>query len=142
MTTDRMGMAQWEGSLKEGSGTLSTESGVLDQATYSFKTRFEDQKGTNPEELIGAAHAGCFSMAFVAILEKAGYKPNRVQTNATVSIDKTAQGLEISKIHLKLTASIPDIDETTFQEQAKLAKENCLVSKILKTHIELDATLA
>src|SRR5215212_5537435 len=124
----RKASAVWSGTVKEGKGTISTESGVLDNAQYSFSTRFENGKRTNPEELIGAAHAGCFSMALSAGLKKAGKPAKRVHTTAAVRIEKVGEGVGITKIDLVTEAEVPGIDEATFQQQAASAKANCAVS--------------
>ena len=134
--------AQWNGSLKEGAGTLSTGSGALVDKPYSFKTRFEGEPGTNPEELIGAAHAGCFSMAFSMILGPAGFTPDKIATTATVSLEPKDGGFAITASHLDVTASIPGIDDAKFQELAAQAKAGCPVSKVLNAEITMDARLA
>lgn len=134
--------AQWQGSLKEGTGTLSTGSGALLDKPYSFKTRFEGEQGTNPEELIGAAHAGCFSMAFSMILGLAGFTPEKITTTATITLEPKDGGFAITASHLDLTATIPGLDEATFQELAAKAKAGCPVSKLLNATITLDARLA
>ena len=137
----RKAEAEWKGTLKEGKGEIKTESGVL-QAQYSFGTRFENGKGTNPEELIGAAHAGCFSMALAAALEKAGKPAKRVHTTAAVRLEKVGDGFGITKIDLETEAEVPGIDEATFQQTAKGAKEGCPVSKALAgVQISLNAKL-
>ena len=137
----RKAEAEWNGSLKDGSGTVKLGSGAF-QGSYSFASRFESGKGTNPEDLIGAAHAGCFSMALTAGLGRAGFAPTRVHTNAAVTIDKVGDAFEITKIELDCEAVVPNIDDAKFQEQAKAAKEGCPVSKALKaTKIELRARL-
>lgn len=137
----RKAEAEWKGTLREGNGEIKTESGVL-KAQYSFGTRFENGKGTNPEELIGAAHAGCFSMALAAALEKAGKPAKRVHTTAAVRLDKVGDGFGITKIDLETEAEVPGIDEATFQQTAKGAKENCPVSKALASvPITLNARL-
>jgi osmotically inducible protein OsmC len=133
--------AQWQGSLKEGSGTLSTGSGALVEKPYSFKTRFEGEPGTNPEELIGAAHAGCFSMALSMILGKAGFTPDKLETTATISLEQQDDGFAITTSHLDLTATIPGITEEQFQELAGQAKSGCPVSKLLNAEITLSAKL-
>ena len=134
--------AQWKGSLKEGSGTLSTGSGALAEKPYSFKTRFEGEQGTNPEELIGAAHAGCFSMAFSMILGQAGFTPDKIETTATISLEQKDGGFAITASHLDVTASIPGINEATFQDLAGKAKAGCPVSKVLNAEITMEARLA
>jgi len=137
----RKANAQWQGGLKEGKGNLSLGSGAF-EGNYSFQSRFEDGSGTNPEELIAAAHAGCYSMALSAELEKAGYQPESVKTEAHAHLVKDGEGFAISKIDLVTEAKIPNISEEDFQEQANGAKENCPVSKVLKgAEITLDATL-
>ncbi|MBZ5488121.1 OsmC family protein [Halomonas aquamarina] len=137
---DRKASARWEGGLKDGQGTVKTESGVLD-ANYSFKKRFEDEKGTNPEELIGAAHASCFSMALSMILGDKGYTANSIDTNASVTLKQNSQGFSISKIHLEVVADIDGADEASFQEAAETAKANCPVSKVLNADISMTAKL-
>lgn len=133
--------AVWEGGLREGNGQLEVESGAY-EGSYSFSTRFEDEPGTNPEELIGAAHAGCFSMALAGALGEAGYEPERVETDAKVHLDKGEEGFTITTIELHTEAEVPHIDEETFQEQAEGAKSNCPVSRALAgVDIELHATL-
>lgn len=134
--------AQWKGSLKEGSGTLSTGSGALVEKPYSFKTRFEGEQGTNPEELIGAAHAGCFSMAFSMILGQAGFTPDKIETTAAISLEQKDGGFAITASHLDVTASIPGIDDATFQDLAGKAKTGCPVSKVLNAEITMEARLA
>jgi osmotically inducible protein OsmC len=134
--------AQWQGSLKEGSGTLSTGSGALAAKPYAFKTRFEGEQGTNPEELIGAAHAGCFSMAFSMILGMAGFTPDRIETTATITLEAKDGGFAITASHLDVMASIPGIDDATFQDLAAKAKAGCPVSKVLNAAISMDAKLA
>ncbi|HEY5810583.1 MAG TPA: OsmC family protein [Povalibacter sp.] len=133
--------AVWQGSIKEGGGTISTETGVLKEAPYGFKSRFEGGKGTNPEELIGAAHAGCFSMAFSLMLGQEGLTPDRIETHAAVTLDKVGEGFEITKSHLTVKAKIPGADRAKFAAIANKAKENCPVSKLLKATITMDATL-
>ncbi|HEU5162375.1 MAG TPA: OsmC family protein [Thermoanaerobaculia bacterium] len=124
--------ATWKGGLKDGKGSMKLESGSFD-GQYSFGTRFEEGKGSNPEELIAAAHAGCFSMAFSAGLEKAGFKPQRVSTNAAVKIENTGSGFGITRIDLTTEAEVPGIDEAQFQQLANEAKDGCPVSKALKS---------
>jgi len=139
----RKASAQWRGDLKSGRGTISTDSGVLKDTQYSFGTRFENGVGTNPEELIGAAHAGCFSMALSAELGKAGFTADSIATTATVSLDNVAPaGWTVTKIHLDLTAKIPNISPEKFQEVANGAKNGCPISRLLKAaEITLDAKL-
>src|ERR1700733_12864140 len=121
----RKASAEWKGSLKEGKGTISSDSGVLKNTQYSFSSRFEDGQGTNPEELIAAAHAGCFSMAFAHGLTQAGFKPKQVHTTASVKLTKTDDGFSIPQIDLVTEAKVPGIDEAKFKEQAETAKKNC-----------------
>jgi osmotically inducible protein OsmC len=133
--------AEWNGSITDGSGKMKLGSGAF-EGSYSFKSRMEDGAGTNPEELIGAAHAGCFSMAFSVALGQAGFTPKSIHTKAAVRFDKVEGGFAITKIDLTTDAEIPDIDENKFQEIAKAAKENCPVSKALAgTQINLNASL-
>ena len=133
--------AIWQGGLKDGKGQISTESGALNQAPYGFNTRFEGQPGTNPEELIGAAHAGCFSMALSMILGEAGLTPERIDTMAEVTLDKQPDGFAITAVHLILKAKVPGASEGQFKELANKAKAGCPVSKVLNANISLDATL-
>ncbi|SDK92504.1 OsmC family protein [Pseudomonas indica] len=133
--------AVWQGNLKDGKGTLSTQSGALKDNPYGFNTRFEDQPGTNPEELIGAAHAGCFSMALSMMLGQAGLTAERIETQAVVTLDKVGEGFEITTVDLILKAKIPGADVNQFQQIANQAKEGCPVSKLLKARINLNATL-
>ena len=133
--------AVWEGSLKEGRGNIKLGSGAF-QGEYSFRTRFEDARGTNPEELIAAAHAGCFSMALSAGLGKAGFNPTRVNTHADVALEKVGEGFKITSITLKTEAVVPNITEQQFKEAAEKAKTGCPVSQALAaTPIKLDAKL-
>lgn len=134
--------AIWKGNLKDGGGTISTETGVLDKAPYGFKARFENGKGTNPEELIGAAHAGCFSMALSMILGEAGLTAEEIETHADVTLDKLDSGFEITKIHLTVNAKIPGASKAQFDELAAKAKAGCPVSKVLKAEITMEAQLA
>ena len=138
----RTARAEWQGTGKDGQGTLTSGSGVLDRAPYSFKTRFEDQKGTNPEELIAAAHAGCFTMALAFQLQGAGVTPTELETEAAVSLDKDGQGFTITKSALTLRAQVPGIEQAKFEELARAAEKNCPVSKLFKAEITLDWTLA
>ncbi|WP_299791800.1 OsmC family protein [uncultured Marivita sp.] len=134
--------AHWSGGLKDGKGLISTESGVLDAQPYGFNTRFEDKPGTNPEELIGAAHAGCFSMAFSMILGDYDAVAEDIDTKATVGLEEMDGGFAITKIHLDMTAKIPGLSESDFQKAATTAKENCPVSKVLAgAEITMDAKL-
>lgn len=138
----RSAKAHWQGGLKDGKGTLTTDSGVLSQSQYSFSTRFENGIGTNPEELIAAAHAGCFSMALSAQLDGVGLKADAIDTSAAVTLEKTDAGFTITKIHLDLRAKIPNADEAKFQKAAADAKAGCPVSRVLKgAEITLDAKL-
>ena len=137
----RSAEAQWEGSLQEGSGTMRLGSGAF-EGRYSFTSRFEDGPGTNPEELIGAAHAGCFSMALSAALSRAGHVPTRVHTTARVHIERGDAGFSITRIDLQTEAEVPGLDEETFRREAEGAKAGCPVSKALTgTEITLDAKL-
>jgi osmotically inducible protein OsmC len=138
---NRKAQAVWRGTGKDGDGRLSTDSGVLSNAAYSFKTRFENEKGTNPEELIAAAHAGCFAMALAFELQMAGFNPTELAVDAVVSIEKEGQGFRISRSALTLRAQVPGIEQGKFDELAKGAKANCPVSKVLNAEITLDATL-
>jgi lipoyl-dependent peroxiredoxin len=141
MMINRTGSAVWSGGLKDGKGALSTQSGVLKDTQYGFNTRFEDGAGTNPEELIAAAHAGCFTMALSAQLGEAGMTASRLETTAKVSLDKVADGFAITAVHLTLVATIPGASDQAFQAAAAKAKEGCPVSKLLKANITLDARL-
>jgi len=133
--------AVWKGSLKEGGGTISTETGVLKEAPYGFKARFEDGKGTNPEELIGAAHAGCFSMALSLMLGEAGLIAEKIETHAAVTLEKVGDGFEITASHLNVVAKVAGVDAAKFMEIANRAKTGCPVSKLLKAKITMDAKL-
>lgn len=134
----RTATAHWQGNLKEGKGTLSTQSRILDKTNYSFKTRFEEgEKGTNPEELLAAAHAGCFTMSVASILDKKGFKPGSLDTIATL----TLEGLEITAIHLSITGSVKGINADEFATVVKEAEQNCIVSKALKVAITSEAHL-
>lgn len=138
----RKASAVWNGTLKEGKGTISTESGVLQNTQYSFHTRFEDGKGTNPEELIAAAHAGCFSMALSAQLTTAGLTPESIDTTAAVTLDRVDGKPTVTKIHLTTKAKIPGASKEAFDAAANDAKANCPISRLLKAaEITLDATL-
>lgn len=137
----RSAHARWEGTLQQGKGTLSLESGAF-EGSYSFATRFEDAPGTNPEELIGAAHAGCFSMALSMLLEKAGHPPKDIETRADVTIEKVGDGFKITRIDLTTRAEVPGMDVDSFRQQANAAKEGCPVSQALAgTQISLSAEL-
>jgi osmotically inducible protein OsmC len=133
--------AIWKGGIKDGGGTISTETGVLNNAPYGFKSRFENGKGTNPEELIGAAHAGCFSMALSLILGEAGLTAEKIETHAAVTLEKVADGFAITASHLDVTVKIPGADNAKFQELANKAKAGCPVSKVLNAKITMNATL-
>ena len=139
---DRKAKAVWQGTGKDGSGHLTTDSTVLSATPYSFKTRFENEKGTNPEELIAAAHAGCFTMALAFQLQGAGFTPTELATEAAVSLDKDGDGFKISKSRLTLQAKVPGIDRAKFEELARAAEKNCPVSKVLNADITMDFTLA
>ena len=141
MTIHKKGQAHWEGDIKRGKGTVSTESGVLNQQPYGFNTRFEGEKGTNPEELIGAAHAACFSMALSLMLGEAGFTPTSIDTIADVSLDKVDAGVAITKIALKSEVAVPGIDASTFDGIIQKAKAGCPVSQVLKAEITLDYQL-
>ncbi len=137
----RNASAEWKGGLKDGKGTISSDSGVLANTQYSFSTRFEDGKGTNPEELIAAAHAGCFSMALSAQLGTMGLTPASIRTSASVSLEKVGDGFAITAVHLVVKASVPGADAAQFETAANNAKAGCPVSKVLKATITMDATL-
>jgi osmotically inducible protein OsmC len=137
----RVGSAHWSGGLKDGRGTVSTQSGVLNQTQYSFSTRFENGVGTNPEELIAAAHAGCFTMALSAQLGNSGMTAESLDTKATVTLDKTDAGFSITAVHLEVTAKIPGADQAKFDAAAQAAKAGCPVSRLLKADITMNATL-
>jgi lipoyl-dependent peroxiredoxin len=137
----RTANAVWEGTLREGKGRVKLGSGAFD-GQYSFSSRFEEGTGTNPEELIGAAHAGCFSMALAAGLTRAGFNPTRISTTANVSLEKVGEGFKITRIHLETEGEVPGIDENAFLENAETAKKNCPVSQALAgTEISLNASL-
>ena len=137
----RTGSAEWRGDLKTGKGTVSTASGVLEKSQYSFSTRFEDGKGTNPEELLAAAHAGCFSMALSAQLGQAGLVPESLATTCTISLEKGADGFAITESHLDLKAKVPGASQAAFDQAVANAKAGCPVSKLYNTKITLAATL-
>ena len=139
----RSASAYWRGDLRAGKGQISTESGVLDQTPYSFSTRFESGKGTNPEELVAAAHAGCFTMALSAELGKLGVTPESLHTTATVTLEKTDAGFTVTGIHLDVHATIPGADPAAFDTATKNAKEGCPISRLLKpgTTITMEAKL-
>jgi osmotically inducible protein OsmC len=137
----RKASAEWQGGLKDGKGTISTESGVLSGTPYSFSTRFEDGIGTNPEELIAAAHAGCFTMALSGQLGNAGMTAERIATTATVRLEKTDAGFTVTDVHLDVTAKIPGADPAQFEEAAVNAKAGCPISRLLKANITMEARL-
>ncbi|MBA3714135.1 MAG: OsmC family protein [Pyrinomonadaceae bacterium] len=137
----RKSSAVWKGGIKDGKGTISTDSGVLSDTQYSFSTRFEDGKGTNPEELIAAAHAGCFSMALSGQLGNAGLTAESINTTATVTLDKTDGGFTITAVHLDVTAKIPGTEQQAFETAANNAKAGCPVSKVLNAQITMNAKL-
>jgi lipoyl-dependent peroxiredoxin len=138
---DRSASAVWHGTLKEGEGSISTQSGTLKDTQYSFKTRFADGVGTNPEELIAAAHAGCFTMALSAEITKAGLTPESIETTALLTLDLHGEKPTITKVHLTTKAKVPGIDKAKFDELAHNAELGCPVSRVLKAEISLDATL-
>lgn len=138
---NRKASARWNGSLKEGKGTISTDTGVLRETPYSFSTRFENEPGTNPEELIAAAHAGCFSMALSGQLTNAGTPPESVDTTATVTLEKTDAGFTVTKVHLDVRAKVPGADQAAFETAANNAKSGCPISRLLKAEITMDAKL-
>lgn len=142
MTIKKSGSAKWQGGLKDGKGHVSTETGVLADQPYGFNTRFEGGKGTNPEELIGAAHASCFSMALSMILGEHELTADSIETTATVHLEEKDGGFSIPKIHLDVKAAIPGATEDQFAQAAKAAKENCPVSKLMTAEITMDAKLA
>jgi osmotically inducible protein OsmC len=137
----RKASAVWRGGLKEGKGTISSESGVLKETPYSFGTRFENSPGTNPEELIAAAHAGCFSMAFSAELGKAGITPESIRTTATITLDKTDSGFSVTASHLEVAAKIPGVDQAKALAVAEGAKAGCPISRLLNAKITMDAKI-
>jgi osmotically inducible protein OsmC len=137
----RSGSAIWQGDLKSGKGTVSTESGVLSQTQYSFSTRFENGKGTNPEELVAAAHAGCFSMALSAQLGEAGLAPEKLETTATVTFDKTEAGWTVTNVHLNVKGKVPKADEAAWNKAAQGAKTGCPISRLFNATITMDAKL-
>ena len=139
MTT--FGTAKWQGGLKDGKGWITTKSGALSEQPYGFASRFEGKPGTNPEELIGAAHAGCFTMALSLILEQAGFKADEMNTKAEITLEKQGDGFAITRSHLTLRAKIPGIDAAKFKELAGMAEKGCPVSKVLNAQITLDAAL-
>jgi len=139
---ERSASAEWNGGLKDGEGAVSTASGALRDVPYNFSTRFGDKPGTNPEELVAAAHAGCFSMALSGELEKAGYRPEAIRTRANLLFDKTDAGWTVKSIHLDVTAKVPGADPRKFQAAAEAAEKGCPISRLLKAEITLSARLA
>ena len=137
----RKARAVWHGTGRDGNGDLSSDSGVLTHTPYSFKTRFEHEKGTNPEELIAAAHAGCFTMALAFRLQSAGHTPTELNTEAAITLEQDKEGFRISHSALTLRASVPNLDQETFARLARDAEQNCPVSKVLRAEITLDAKL-
>jgi osmotically inducible protein OsmC len=138
----RKASAVWKGGLKDGKGTISSDSGVLENTQYSFSTRFEEGNGTNPEELIAAAHAGCFSMALSGQLGNAGMTAQEIRTTATITLEKTDAGFTVTASHLDVTANIPGADAKAFETAANNAKAGCPISRLLNTKITMDAKLA
>ncbi len=138
----RSANAVWSGGLKDGKGTVSTESGALSGVPYNFRMRFENEKGTNPEELIAAAHAACFSMALSMILGDAGMTAENIATKATVSLDQREGGFAVTSSHLQTTVKIPNADKAAFQKAVEAAKTGCPISKLLNATITMDAKLA
>jgi len=137
----RKAVAVWRGSGRSGNGDLSSDSGVLANTPYSFRTRFENEKGTNPEELLAAAHAGCFTMALAFRLQEAGYTPTQLSAEAAVSLEQDTNGFRISRSALRLRASVPNLDQDTFARLTRDAEQNCPVSRVLRAEITLDAKL-
>lgn len=139
---DRRASAQWKGGLKDGKGTISTASGALKGVPYAFGMRFENEPGTNPEELIAAAEAGCFTMAFSSELGKAGYRPESIDTKATATFEKTDAGWSVTKVHLEVSAKVQGADPAKFQAAAEAAKKTCPISRLLNTSVTMSARLA
>ena len=137
----RTASAVWNGDLKSGKGSVSSQSGVLNKTQYSFGTRFENGVGTNPEELVAAAHAGCFTMALSAQLGTANLVPTQLETNATLTFEKTEPGWTVTAIHLSVVGTVPGADDATFQRLAEAAKKDCPISRLLKTNITMEAKL-
>ena len=137
----RFGSATWSGDLRDGKGSVSTESDALDSYPYSYFSRYGEKPGTNPEELLGAAHAACFAMSFVRMLEMAHFEPEQLSSMSEVVIDKDGDGFAITSVHLSVVAKIPGIDEATFQSIAVKAKAGCPVSKLMNTNISFEAKL-
>ncbi|MDF1728780.1 MAG: OsmC family protein [Sulfitobacter sp.] len=142
MAITKTGSARWTGTVKEGQGHVSTETGVVDNQPYGFNTRFEGGKGTNPEELVGAAHASCFSMALSMVLGESDLTPDEIETTATVHLEEKDGGFHIPRIHLDVTAKVPGASEEQFAEAAKTAKANCPLSKLMTAEITMDAKLS
>lgn len=141
MKIRRKASAEWRGGLKDGKGTITTDSGVLQASQYSFGTRFEEGKGTNPEELIAAAHAGCFAMALSMILGQAGMTADSISAQATVSLEKVGEGFEVTSSHLTVRAKIPGADPAAFEKAAQAAKAGCPISKLLRAEVTMEAAL-
>jgi lipoyl-dependent peroxiredoxin len=141
MKINRNGSASWSGGIKDGKGSISTESGALKAYPYGFSSRFEGLPGSNPEELLGAAHAACFTMALSLILGEAGLKADTMSTSAKVTLEQVEGGFAISAVHLTLSASVPGVDQASFESLAGKAKAGCPVSKVLKADITMTATL-
>lgn len=137
----RKASAVWKGGLKDGKGTISTDSGVLLETQYSFSTRFEDGIGTNPEELVAAAHSGCFSMALSAQLQEAGMTAEKIHTTAAVKLEKTDEGFTVTEVHLDVSVKIPGADKQAFETAANNAKAGCPISRLLNAKITMDAVL-
>ena len=137
----KWGSAIWKGGIKDGQGVISTQTGVLKEAPYGFASRFEDGPGSNPEELLGAAHAACFTMALSLMLGNAGFTADKIETKAHVTLEKDGEGFSITKVHLSVTAQVPGTDQAGFEKIARQAKEGCPVSKVLNADISMDATL-
>jgi lipoyl-dependent peroxiredoxin len=137
----RFGSAAWSGNLRDGKGSVSTESHALDSYPYTYFSRYGEKPGTNPEELLGAAHAACFAMSFVRMLEMSHYEAEQLDSRSEVVIDKDAEGFAITSVHLSVSAKIPDIDDVTFQSIAMKAKSGCPVSKLMNTNISFEARL-
>jgi osmotically inducible protein OsmC len=141
MQITKTGSAHWTGQIKDGKGTISTESGALQDQPYGFNTRFEDKKGTNPEELLGAAHAACFTMFLSKLIGDAGFTPAALDTSAHVTLEKQGEGFAITKVHLSLEGAIPGVDSATFTKLAEQAKSGCPVSKLFDAEITMDVSL-
>lgn len=141
MAIKRSASAQWQGSLQEGTGYISSQSGALENIAFGFKTRFEDQPGSNPEELIASAHAGCFSMALSGMLSEQNLTPESIHTEATTIMEKQGEGFAITTIELKTRAKVPGADKDSFEKAAQSAKDNCPISNLFNAEIKLDAQL-